>query len=260
MSVTKGLVNACLIPEKLRTELREALHVEFDETINEMLAYIIVKGPTTLYRVSRDTPYSISTVYKKARRMVKDYLIRVINNGGDRCIYEVTVKGLLTCLAHGCVDDGLLLSKLCRKWRMGNYCCQRVHTLISVLPVLFKINPDIKMIIEEPEALMMCMLNNLNELRGLLNTDLLDELTRSITHYLVNRLSLNVSVIIKPSLLISNEKFAINLNPDGHVYIYTCMLCNKHCTATYLPAEDHLMKEQCILIPKIEKLMNINSI
>ncbi len=235
--------------DTLRMELRRVLYVEYDKTINDILAYIIMKGPTTLYRVSRDTPYSISSIYKKAKRMVKDYLIKENESVGDRHTYEVTVKGLLVCLAYNCLDDEIVLNKLCRAWQMRSYCCQRLIELINVLPILFRLDPGNTKIIEDPRTLMVLLISNADQLRELINNNLFRNIINIATHYLVSRLFLEGQVVTKSSILIGNDQFIVNVSLDGDIYVYTCKLCNKQCFALRLPT----INTQCLLLYEMRK-------
>ncbi len=53
--------------------------MDIDDTTRELLAYIIYNEPITLYRISKNTRFAISTVYKKAKRMLQYGLIRPLN-------------------------------------------------------------------------------------------------------------------------------------------------------------------------------------
>ena len=87
-----------IIDEKVRRGLRHALIIEIDDTIKDILAYVILHEPVTLYNISKNTRYAISTVYKKAKRMlyyelIKPSLYWVDENGKRRQVYTATVKG-----------------------------------------------------------------------------------------------------------------------------------------------------------------------
>lgn len=237
--------------------MRNALPLEIDDTMRDILKYLIMHEPTTLYGISKNTRYAISTIYKKAHRMLEYGLIRVIDgdwipHGRERGIYVTTVKGLLYCLAYGCVDDDLIIKKFCHKWQLGNYCCKRMLQVISTLPNLLRINEDALRLIEEPRAFMMLLLNNLDRLKGLTNEDLLRDIINTVTHYLVSRLFLDDGIVTKSSLLVGNEYFAASLSPGGYVYVYACRLCDEQCYAMYLP-----IKGQCALLHEIRRLREV---
>ncbi|WP_243665921.1 hypothetical protein [Vulcanisaeta sp. JCM 16159] len=130
-----------MIPESLRLEFRRLVNVEYDNVVNDILAYVIMRGPITLYRISRETPYSISSIYKKAKYMVKNNLIiakEVDDKLNGRHMYEATVKGLLTCLAYKCLDDDAILNRLKVKWNLRNYDNIRLISILMILPYVVK--------------------------------------------------------------------------------------------------------------------------
>jgi len=243
--------NPVLVSDELRLKLRRVIHVEVDNQLIDLLAYIVLHEPTTLYRISKNTKYAISTVYKKAKKMMHYGLIKphIHRNEGDlheKVTYETTVAGLLLCLAHRCVDDEIVLNKLCHKWQMRSYCCQRLLNLIHALPMLPELDYRI---IEEPRALMTLILNNADRLRSMLSDGLFKEVINTAVHYLVSRLFMDGQIVTKSSLLVGNENFVINLSLDGHVYVYVCKLCNKQCIGTYLS-----LNNQCCLLHEIRSI------
>jgi hypothetical protein len=240
-----------LINDELRLKLRRVIHIEVDNQLIDLLAYIVLHEPTTLYRISKNTKYAVSTVYKKAKKMIhygliKPHIHRNEDDLHEKVTYETTVAGLLLCLAYGCVDDEVVLSKLCHKWQMRSYCCQRLLNLIHVLPMLPELDYRV---IEEPRALMTLILNNADRLRSMLSDGLFKEVINTAVHYLVSRLFMDGQIVTKSSLLIGNENFVINLSPDGHVYVYICRLCDKQCVATYLS-----LNNQCYLLYEIRSI------
>ncbi len=228
--------------------------MEIDDTIRELLTYIIYNEPITLYRISKNTRFAVSTIYKKARRMIQYGLIRSLNNdelNGERCVYVSTVKGLLTCLAINCVDDpGIIISKLCQRWHLKNYCCQRVVKVLRVLPVLLGIDDDALRMIEDPRAIMISILEHRDQLRKSLNPDLLDDVINTATHYLISRLIIDSNITTKSSLLVGNEGFVISVDLNGSTYVYLCKLCEKSCMNITIPSSSH----GCALFHEFKKL------
>jgi len=255
MALMKSLaLNPVLVDDKLRLRLRRIIHVEVDDSMIDLLAYIVLHEPITLYRISKNTKYAISTVYKKAKRMmyyglIRPYAYDVEDCDREKTIYETTVTGLLLCLAYKCVDDEVVLNRLCHKWQTRSYCCQRLLKTLYVLPALLEIDSNNMRVIEEPRALMVMILNNAEKLRGLVNEDLFRETINTATHYLVSRLFLDGQIVTKSSLLLGNEKFVVNVSLDGDVYVYMCKLCSKQCTATNLA-----INSQCTLLHEIKKI------
>lgn len=246
-----SMPNPVFVSGELRLKLRRVIPVEVDDQLLDLLSYMVLHEPTTLYKMSKNMKYAISTVYKKAKKMmhyglIKPHLYHNKNDAYERVAYETTAIGLLLCLAYGCVDNEVVLSKLCHKWQMKSYCCQRLINLIHALPMLPELDYRV---IEEPRALMTLILNNADRLRSMLSNDVFREIINAATHYLVSRLFVNDLVIMKSSLLMGNENFVINLSPDGRVYVYMCRLCDKQCVATYLS-----LNNQCYLLHEIRSI------
>ena len=246
--------NADLIPESLRQEFQRLVNVEYDNVINDMLAYIIMKGPVTLYRVSRETPYSISSIYKKAKYMVKNNLI-LARESNDRSngkhVYEVTVKGLLTCLAYRCLDDDIVLSKLKAKWNLRNYDNRRLISILTILPYVVK--GESLRIIENIDTLMITTLSTL--VNGLtIGNKIIDETTvtnvKNISiYYLINSIISNTSSIKRPDIILGNNLFLVGYYRDSKMlYIYICRLCEKNCVLTYSSCDNH-----CQLINELSR-------
>ena len=243
--------NPVLVNDELRLKLRRVINVEVDDQLIDLLAYIVLHEPTTLYRISKNTKYAVSTVYKKAKKMMHYGLIKphIRRNEGvmhKRATYETTVAGLLLCLAYGCVVDDVVLGKLCYKWQLRNYCYQGLLSLIHVLPVLPELDYRI---LEEPRALMILILNNIDRLRSMLGNDLFKEVINTAVYYLMSRLFVDGQIVTKSSLLVGNENFVVNLSLDGRVYVYVCKLCNKQCVGTYLS-----LNNQCYLLHEIRSI------
>ena len=236
--------------------LRRQLLTEMiiDDTIKELLTYIVYNEPITLYRISKSTKFAISTVYKKAKRMIQYGLIRPLNIDGDnseRSVYVSTVKGLLTCLALNCVSDrNMVINKICQRWRLRSYCCQRIAGIIRVLPMLISIDSGIMRALDDPKAIMISILEHRDQLRPLINYELFNDIINTAIHYLISRLIIDGGVITKSSILVGNDKFVINIGLDGDAYIYACRLCGKSCAGIRMPVND----VKCTLIKEIRGL------
>ncbi|WP_054844476.1 hypothetical protein [Vulcanisaeta souniana] len=228
--------------------------MEIDDTIKELLTYIIYNEPITLYRISKNTRFAVSTIYKKAKRMIQYGLIRPLNDdefGGERCVYVSTVKGLLTCLAINCIDDpGIVISRLCQRWHLKSYCCQRAMKILSVMPVLLGIDSNALRMIEDPRAIMISILEHRDQLRKSLNPDLLDDVINTATHYLISRLIIDSDITTKSSLLVGNERFVVNIDINGSAYVYVCKLCEKSCMNITIPSDSN----GCALFHEIRRL------
>jgi len=226
------------IPEELRVEYRRLINVEYDKIINDILAYIITRGPTTLYRITRDTPHSISSIYKKAKRMVKDYLIRVVGNGNrsNGAVYEVTIKGLLLCLAYNCVDDDLVLNKLRNKWGLRNHNVDNLIQLLMLIPHVVK-DGDLR-VLESIDTLMIMMLsvlmNNQHVGGKNMNKDVITSMRSTSIYYIVNDIIMNnLSQTRKPDIVIGNDSYLVGYcRLDNTLYVYMCRLCAKNCVMT----------------------------
>lgn len=224
-----------------------------DYVIKELLAYIIYNEPITLYRISRSTRFAISTVYKKAKKMVQYGLIRPLGNdkiNNERCVYISTVKGLLTCLALNCINDrSMIINKLCQKWRLRSYCCRRITSIINILPILMNIDDRTMRVLDDPKAIMILILEHRDQLRTLISYELFNEAIDVAMHYLINKLIVD-DVVMKSSALISNDKFVISINPDDTAYVYACKLCERSCTGVKISVND----VTCTLSSKIKEL------
>ena len=236
--------------------LRRQLLTEMiiDDIIKELLTYIIYNEPITLYRISKSTKFAISTVYKKAKRMIQYGLIKPLNIDGDnseRSMYVSTVKGLLTCLALNCVSDrNMVINKICQRWRLRSYCCQRIAGIIRVLPMLIGIDSGIMRALDDPKAIMISILEHRDQLRPLINYELFNDIINTAIHYLISRLIIDGGIITKSSILIGNDKFVINIGLDGIAYIYTCRLCGKSCAGMKIMVQD----AKCVLLNEIKGL------
>ncbi|ADY00707.1 MAG: hypothetical protein ACP5L5_06180 [Vulcanisaeta sp.] len=245
-----------LVPESLRVELRRLVNVEYDNVMSDMLAYIIIRGPVTLYRVSRETPYSISSIYKKAKYMVKNNLLTPMGLNGKsngKHIYEVTVKGLLTCLAYKCLDDDIVLNKLKIRWNLRNYNNYRLVSILTVLPYIIK-NENLR-IIENIDTLMITALSALVN-NTIINNKLIDEYTvtnvkNTSIYYLVSNIINSMSNNKKPDIILGNNSFLIGYYKNSKIlYVYICRLCDKNCILTYASCDNH-----CPLIAELSKDM-----
>ena len=246
--------NSELIPEELRHELRRLVSIEYDNVLNDILAYIIMRGPVTLYRVSRETPYSISSIYKKAKYMVKNNLILARESNArlnGKHVYEVTVKGLLTCLAYRCLDDEVVLSKLKVKWNLRNYDNHRLISILAILPYVVK--GESLRIVENIDTLMITTLSALiND--STMGSKLIDETTvtnvKNVSiYYLVNSIISNTSSAKKPDIILGNNLFLVGYYRDSKMlYIYLCRLCEKNCVLTYSSCDNH-----CRLINELSR-------
>lgn len=237
--------------------LRQGLLAEMtiDDTIKELLAYIIYNEPITLYKISKNTKFAISTVYKKAKRMVQYGLIKplsIYGTSNERCTYVSTVKGLLTCLTLNCIDDrNIIINKLCQKWRLRNYCCQRIVSIVRVLPMLMSIDNGVMRMIDDSKAIMVSILEHKDQLKLLINDhELFNDVINTAMHYLISRLIIDGGIITKSSILIGNEKFVVNLSLDGTAYVYTCRLCGKLCAGMRISVHD----TKCVLLNVIKEL------
>jgi len=253
-NISHSDVNIHKVPEELRVKFRRLIGVEYDETMNDILAYIVTKGPTTLYKVSRDTPYSISSIYKKAKRMTKEYLIRAVGNGsrGDSTIYEVTIKGLLLCLAHNCVDDDLVLSRLRHKWGLRNYDDDKLIPLLMLIPHIIRDN-DLR-VLENIDALMIMILGTLmtnQQTRGkAVDEDIITSVRSTSIYYVVNDVIMNnLTPNKKPDIIIGNNSYLVGYRKlDNTLYVYMCRLCTKSCLMTLIP-----VNSQCQLANELNK-------
>lgn len=220
-----------------------------------MLAYFITKGPATLYRLSRDTPYSISTVYKKAKRMVKDCLIKAIDSNGDRSIYDVTVKGLLVCLAHGCVDDELVLIKLRSKWGLKGYDVDKLIALLSFIPYVVKYGNE--GILDNVESLMIILSGITSSMVSIgksVDEHVMINAKDASIYFIISNIIMNgLSQNTKPDIIIGNNFYLVGYcKRENAYYVYMCRLCTKNCLLTHVPSTSH-----CRLATEVSKDVGI---
>ncbi len=247
---------SCNVTRELREELRNALGVDLDDVMKDLLTHVLLHEPTTLYRISKSTQYAISTVYKKARKMLSLELIRPLNstfwthgNGRVKSLYEITVKGLLTCLAYNCVNDDVVLNRLISKWRIRG-CPDLFCELVQVVPRLIKLMGPASFV-EDVGALLMTILNNAEQLRGIFDEGEFERLVNLAVDFIIKR----VSNVLSPgySTVISNDYFTAMLCNDGRLYVCSCRLCDSKCVGRYANGN-------CKLVQMLEKLVtNIQS-
>lgn len=241
-----------LVPESLRAELRRLVNVEYDNVVNDILAYIITRGPVTLYRVSRETPYSISSIYKKARYMVKNNLLSPRELNGKH-MYEITVKGLITCLAYKCLDDEVVLSKLRVRWNLRNY---DMHGLVSILTVLSYIARNENLgVLENIDALMITalstLINNPTMISKFIDERTITNVKNSLIHYLINNVINGMPNNKKPDIILGNNSFLVGYHKNTRsFYVYMCTLCEKNCVLTFITCNDG---HGCPLITELSK-------
>ncbi len=233
-----------IIDEKVRRGLRHALIIEIDDTIKDILAYVILHEPVTLYNISKNTRYAISTVYKKAKRMlyyelIKPSLYWVDENGKRRHVYTATVKGLLVCLAYNCLDDEIVLNRLRSKWGLRNYDIDKMISLLAVIPHI--VRRDNTKILENMEALMIVVLNAVLNDSSIISKAL-DEITvlnvrNTSIHYVLNSIVMsNLGQAKRPDIIIGNNSYLVGYcKNDNTFFVYMCRLCGKNCLLTNVP-------------------------
>ncbi len=202
MPTDKGII----FDEDLRLKLRSFLGLDLDKAICDMLAFIITNEPTTLYRISKSTSYGISTVYKKARKMLKDGLIKCAYSGEAGCLYEATVKGLLACLSYSCLDDTLVLRKLHLRWH--KFVLNGLALVIALLPNALG-REDVGML--ENNGYVIERVKSFINLRP-------DDVQKAI-------------IGIRGLRLLRGNGFLLSIC-DSDIIIVNCMLCEKRCFMT----------------------------
>jgi hypothetical protein len=169
--------------------------------------------------------------------MVKDYLIRVVGNGNrsNGAVYEVTIKGLLLCLAYNCIDDDLVLNKLRHKWGLRNHNFDNLIQLLMLIPHVVK-DGDLR-VLESIDTLMIMMLsilmNNQHVGGKNMNKDVITSMRSTSIYYIVNDIIMNnLSQTRKPDIVIGNNSYLVGYYKDDTLYVYMCRLCTKNCLMT----------------------------
>jgi len=143
------------------SEMREAIRKSsrsYDPIALEILTYIIYYEPVSLYRITRMLPYGISSIYKKAKRLSKDGLIKLIEverpeDRRSKSACKATVKGIFTCWAYGYLKDNELTSKLMHRWGVNESEMKWMNMILYSLPKIM--NPNDVTLLENPLIMIM---------------------------------------------------------------------------------------------------------
>lgn len=228
-----------LIHEDLRASIRHILGLAYDKMMMDILAQVIIEEPVSLYRITRKTPYSISSIYKKAKQMLHKGLIKptyngnLVNRDARKRIYEASVKGILACLSYRCLDDGLLLSKIGNKWGLRTFCRERIVYILKAITEV--VEPSELHVIEDSRLLMVKMLSTILQKPRLVNGDpAIREAYNVAFYFLLNRLLVENLLINDDEFIVINKSFIICINHKTRdLKVYLCSLCSKHCFFTH---------------------------
>jgi len=98
-------------------KLISACRLDEDQSLPEVLRYIILRGPATAYRIARDLSLHFTQAYRKAARLERFGMARrVANHRGS--MFEATERGVVMCYYFGCINWELLIDKLVAQHRL----------------------------------------------------------------------------------------------------------------------------------------------
>ena len=244
-----------VVDEDSRARLRAILNLEYDEVIAGILSFIISNEPTTLYRVYKQTRFSISTVYKKARKMINLRLIAQASFDGQGALYVSTVKGILACMAYRCLDDEILYERIRIKWRLGSYCAERIPQVVKALAWLLG-SEDLN-ILDDPFLVMLMIL----EKASLINHEERGELREAYNtaaYYILRRLIADENSPIRRGLLLGWSNVLVDINHGNSLYVYYCGLCrDKPCSFRLIKAADlrQCPDGKCSLVDNLTRIV-----
>jgi|GEM_PF-630650 predicted transcriptional regulator len=254
--------------KEIKSSIHELVDIEFDKVMLDILAYVILNEPASLYRATRESPYSISLVYKKAKKMVNLGLIKKISSeaGSDRRskhLYISTVKGLLVCFSFNCTDKKTFVSRLSAKWNLKTN-----KDLYSLLPV-FKLLPYVitqndVTVLENPSLLMLNIIDNkqyegLNPISDSNIKEAQKAAMRCLVGEILNRIIKDdkeikeTNICVDEGTLIGTRNGVVRFDPDKKsIFVYSCEMCKKGCCMVSIPINDSSCKLLLDLKSKIE--------
>lgn len=103
------------------THWSEKLQMRLDPASLNILRYIILNGPCTVYRVAKEEGLYFSYAYRKARRLELSGAIKSININGKASYYVSTPLGQIACLSYGCLEEDYLLRRLAKEWGITDF-------------------------------------------------------------------------------------------------------------------------------------------
>ncbi|KUO93149.1 MAG: hypothetical protein RXQ96_05575 [Thermocladium sp.] len=104
--------------EELRRKWAILMPLLDDEELKLLNAVICNEG-STMYRLSRITGLAISSTYKKTSSLAQRGLVEIVRLGKFSAC-RTTIRGLLTCFARGCTDDGYILGRVASMLRSSH--------------------------------------------------------------------------------------------------------------------------------------------
>jgi hypothetical protein len=233
------------------SEMREAIRKSsrsYDPITLEILTYIIYYEPVSLYRITRMLPYGISSIYKKAKRLSKDGLIKLIEverpeDRRSKSACKATVKGIFTCWAYGCLTDDELTSRLMRRWGVDESEMKWMNRILYSLPKIM--NPNDVTLLENPLIMIMVAMifsENNNDSKTL---------QKDMAKYIIGKIGPKAAELNGDDIIIGTKKYFMGLNfSENLVHIYMCTGCYKFCSMLTVPPD----KLNCeYLIKAVEK-------
>lgn len=235
------------------SEMREAIRKSsrsYDPIALEILTYVIHYEPVSLYRITRMLPYGISSIYKKAKRLLKDGLIRsfTIEKPEDKrskSIYKATVKGIFTCWAYGCLKNNEFTARLMYRWKIDENELKWLNSFLSELPKV--INPNDVTILESPTIMAMAVLmssENASEDRSL---------QKEIAKYIISKLGPKAAELNDEDIVLGSKEYFVGINNSERiVHLYACLGCSKFCSMITVPVDELKCKYLCSIIEKFK--------
>lgn len=260
------------ISDKFFREIKNSVHeltsIEFDKAMLDILAYVIINEPASLYRATRESPYSISLVYKKAKKMVNLGLIRPVS--GDissdkrsRHLYVSTVRGLLVCMSFNCADRKTFILRLSSKWNLKTK--SDLYKLLPVFRLLpYVITQNDVTVLEDPNLLMLNIIDS-KQYDGLkpISASSIKEAQKAAMRCLVGEALSRIlggDKNIKETTfcntngtVIGTKNGLVRFDPDKKsIFVYSCDMCDEGCCMVSIPVNDSNCKLLLDLKNRIE--------
>ncbi|MEM0096975.1 MAG: hypothetical protein QXH93_05170 [Conexivisphaerales archaeon] len=260
------------IPDKFFKEIKNSMHelvsIEFDKAMLDILAYVVINEPASLYRATRESPYSISLVYKKAKKMVSLGIIRPVS--GDissdkrsKRLYISTVRGLLVCISFNCIDKETFISRISSRWNLKTR-----NDLYKLLPVFrllpYVITQNDVTVLEDPNLLMLNILDN-RQYEGIkpINVSSIKEAQIAAMRCLVGEVLSRIlsgdksvketTIYGAGSTVIGTKNGLLRFDPDKKaIFVYSCDMCDEECCMISIPVNDNSCKLILDLKSRIE--------
>ncbi len=242
----------------IKDSIHELVSFEFDRVMLDILSYVVINEPASLYRATRESPYSISLVYKKAKKMANLGLIKSVpgninQDRRSRHLYVSTVKGLLVCMSFNCTDKRTFISRLSTKWNLKTR-----NDLYKLLPVFrllpYVITQNDVTVLEDPNLLMLNILDSkqYQDIKPISDKSIKEAqraAMRCLVGEILNRVINNDKNIKEYNecygncTVIGTKNGLVKFDPEQKsIFVYSCDMCDEGCCMVSVPLTDSKCK------------------